>query len=252
MFTFNGKVVWVTGSSTGIGRAIAVRFAENGASVVVHGNTNREEAEKTLAEVRSTGADGLLVMGDVSDRGQVDKMAAEVKECFGQLDVLVNNAGTMIKRAKIEDIDIETLDRILNVNFKSIIHVIQASLPLMKQQEKGVILNMTSVAARNGGSNGAVGYAAAKGAVSTLTRGLAKELIGNNIRVNGIAPGIIATPFHDRYSAPEHRVKMAAQIPVGREGTADEVAGAALYLASDYASYVTGEIIEVNGGMLMD
>ncbi len=252
MFNLKGKVVWVTGSSTGIGRAIAIKFAESGASVVVHGNSNKTEAEKTLQEVESKGGDSLLVLGDVTDRSQVDRMTDEINGKFGRIDVLINNAGTMVKRAKVEDIDLETLEKILAINFTSVVQVTQSALPIMKQQEAGVIINMTSIAARNGGGGGAVTYAAAKGAVSTLTRGLAKELAEDGIRVNGIAPGVIETPFHERYSTPELVGKMVAAAPLGRAGTAEEIAGAALYLASDLASYVTGEIIEVNGGMLMD
>ncbi|WP_203333690.1 SDR family NAD(P)-dependent oxidoreductase [Planococcus beigongshangi] len=252
MFSFDNKVVWVTGSSTGIGRAIAVKFAENGAHVVVHGNTNKVEAEKTREEVSRKGGNSLLVIGDLTDRNQVNRMTEEIRNKFGRIDVLINNAGTMIKRVKIEEIEIDTLEKILNVNFTSVIHVTQSVLPLMKEQRKGVIINMTSIAARTGGGPGGVLYAAAKGAVSTFTRGLAKEMIENNIRVNGIAPGVINTPLHDRYSTVALREKMASNIPLGREGTAEEVAGAALYLASDLASYVTGEIIEVNGGLLMD
>ena len=252
MFSFDNKVVWVTGSSTGIGRAIAVKFAEHGATVIVHGNANKAEAEKTLSEVQSKGAKGLLVLGDVTDRSQVNQMTAEIEKEFGRIDILINNAGTMVKRARIEDIEADTLEKIININFTSVIHVTQSVLPLMKQQGQGAIINMTSVAARNGGSGGAVAYAASKGAVSTLTRGLAKEMVEYKIRVNAIAPGVITTPFHDRYSPPAQREKMISSVPLGREGTAEEVAGAALYLASDYASYVTGEIIEVNGGLLMD
>lgn len=252
MFTFNDKVVWVTGSSTGIGRAIAINFAEYGAKVIVHGNSNKEDAEKTLEAVKEKGAEAILVMGDVSDRQQVSQMIETIKEKFSKIDILVNNAGTMVKRAKIEEIDAETLQRIIDVNFSSVVYVTQAVLPLMRSQEKGSIINMTSIAARNGGGGGAVAYASAKAAVSTLTRGLAKELAGDNIRVNGIAPGIITTPFHERYSTPELRLNMAGQVPMGREGTPDEIAGAALYLASDVAGYITGEIIEINGGLLMD
>ncbi|TWT27762.1 SDR family NAD(P)-dependent oxidoreductase [Planomicrobium sp. CPCC 101110] len=252
MFNLIGKVVWVTGSSTGIGRAIAVKFAECGAKVVVHGNANKVEAEKTLKEVSSKGADSLLVLGDVTDRSQVDRMVVEIKEEFGQIDVLINNAGTMVKRAKVEEIEQDTLEKIFAINFTSVVQVTQAVLPLMKDRKKGVIVNMTSIAARNGGGGGAVIYAAAKGAVSTLTRGLAKELAEDGIRVNGIAPGVIATPFHERYSTPELVEKMVAAAPLGRAGQAEEIAGAALYLASDLSSYVTGEIIEINGGVLMD
>ncbi|WP_209121638.1 SDR family NAD(P)-dependent oxidoreductase [Alkalihalobacillus sp. BA299] len=252
MYSFDQKVVWVTGSSTGIGRAIALAFAEHGADVVVHGNSNLSKAEETLEMVRSKGVKAILVSGDVTDRGQVNQMASEIEKEFGRLDILINNAGTMVTRTKIEDLDVDTWNDIMNINLNSVFHVTQAALPLLKQQKEGQIINMTSLAARNGGGPGAVAYATAKGAVSTFTRGLAKELVGYNIRVNGIGPGIITTPFHDRYSTAEMRKGMANQVPLGREGTAEEVAGAALYLASPYASYITGEIIEVNGGLLMD
>jgi 3-oxoacyl-[acyl-carrier protein] reductase len=242
----------VTGSSTGIGRAIALAFAEHGADVVVHGNSNLTDAEETLKMVQEKDAKGILVTGDVTDRQQVDQMVAEIEKQFGQLDILINNAGTMVTRTKIEDLDQNTWDKIMNINLNSVFHVTQAALPLLKKQTEGQIINMTSLAGRNGGGVDAVAYAAAKGAVSTFTRGLAKELVADNIRVNGIGPGIISTPFHDRYSTDEMRQGMAKQVPLGREGTAEEVAGAALYLASPYASYITGEIIEVNGGLLMD
>jgi 3-oxoacyl-[acyl-carrier protein] reductase len=251
LFSFQDKVVFVTGSSTGIGRAIALKFAENGASVIVHGNSNVVAAEETLKEIRKSGSKAMLVTGDVTDREKVKQMVSEIRSSFSRIDILINNAGTMVKRAKIEELDVESWNKIMDINVNSVFHVTQAVLPLMKGTEEGSIINMTSLAARNGGGGGAVAYASAKAAVSTFTRGLAKELADSNIRVNGIAPGIITTPFHDRYSTDEMRKSMAGQVPLGREGTADEVAGTALYLASHYASYITGEIIEVNGGLLM-
>lgn len=252
MFSFKEKVVWVTGSSTGIGREIALAFAENGANVIVHGNSSVKEAEITLKEVRDRGASALLVLGDVTNRNEVDRMAAEIIHKYKQIDVLVNNAGAMVKRSKIEDLDLETWTKIIDLNLTSVLHVTQSVLPFMKKQKKGSIINMTSIAARNGGGGGAVAYAAAKGAVSTLTRGLAKELVDSNIRVNGIAPGVISTPFHEKFTTAEMRKQTAAQVPLGREGTAKEIAGGALFLASDEASYIIGEILEINGGLLMD
>jgi 3-oxoacyl-[acyl-carrier protein] reductase len=252
LFTFDGKVVWITGSSTGIGRAIALKFAEYGANVIVHGNNNVQEAERTFREVENLGGENLLVLGDLTDRDQVNKLVSEIREKYNRIDILINNAGTMVTRSKIEDLEQDTWNKIIDINLNSVFHVTQAVLPLMKQQKEGSIINMTSLAARNGGGGGAVAYAAAKGAVSTLTKGLAKELAGDGIRVNGIGPGIITTPFHDRYSTDEMRKGMAEQVPLKREGSPEEVAGAALYLASDYASYITGEVIEVNGGLLMD
>lgn len=252
MNVVENKVVWVTGSSSGIGKALACGFADHGADVIVHGHHNIQGAQEVVDEIRRKGRKAFLVKGDVTNRSEVQEMVSQIKAEFGRVDIVINNAGTMVKRSQTENLDDATWDQIMDINLKSVFIVTQEALPLMKTQEKGQIVNMTSLAARNGGGGGAVAYATAKGGVSTFTRGLAKELAEYNIRVNGIGPGVISTPFHDRYSTNEMRQKMARQVPLGREGTPEEVVGAALYLASDYASYVTGEIIEVNGGMLMD
>ncbi len=252
MYSFNGQVVWVTGSSTGIGRAAAVGFAEHGADVVVHCNSSEKEAQEVVQEIEEMGRKALLVKGDVSNKNEVETMVEQIKETFGRIDVLVNNAGSMVKRARLEELDEDLFDRIMAVNLKSVYLVTKAVFPLMKAQGKGRIINVTSVAARNGGGYGSIAYAASKGGVSTMTRGLAKDLVEYNILVNGIAPGIITTPFHDRFSPGPIREKQLASIPLGREGTPEETIGAALFLASSYADYLTGEIIEVNGGQLMD
>ncbi|WP_135557591.1 SDR family NAD(P)-dependent oxidoreductase [Paenibacillus cymbidii] len=252
MFTFHNKVVWVTGSSTGIGRAAALAFAGHGADVVIHCQSSVEAARVLEEEVEQLGRRCLLVQGDVADRAQVERMTAEIEAGFGQLDILINNAGSLIQRARLEDLDEELWDRIMAVNLKSVYLVTKAALPLLKRADRGRIVNVTSIAARNGGGYGSIAYASAKGGVSTMTRALAKDLIGYGITVNGIAPGVIATPFHDRFTPPDIRAKTLGSIPFGREGTPEETVGAALYLASSYADYVTGEIIEVNGGQLMD
>ena len=142
-------------------------------------------------------------------------------------------------------------DRVMDVNLKSVYLVSRAVVPIMRRQGSGRIINMTSVAARNGGGPGSAAYATAKGGVSTLTRAMAKELVSDHILVNGVAPGIITTPFHDRFTPPDMRGGMTAAIPIGREGTPEEVAGAVVFLASPAADYLVGEIIEVNGGQLM-
>ncbi|MEB3103805.1 SDR family NAD(P)-dependent oxidoreductase [Ferviditalea candida] len=252
MYSFEGKVVWVTGSSTGIGRAVALGFAAHGADVIVHCNQNLAEGESVAAEISGMGREALLVQGDVSKKNIVESMVSKINDRFGRIDILVNNAGSMVKRVRLEQLDEETWDRILDVNLKSVFLVTQAALPLMKPQGKGRIVNVTSIAARNGGSIGALAYATSKGGVSTLTRNLAKELLEYNILVNGIAPGVISTPFQDRFTPPETRQKLGNQILMGREGTPEEMVGAVLFLSSDYSNYITGEIIEINGGQLMD
>jgi 3-oxoacyl-[acyl-carrier protein] reductase len=193
----------------------------------------------------------MLVGGDVSDAGEVERMAREIEDRYGRIDVLVNNAGSLIERRNFSEMTEDLWDRVMSVNLKSVFLCSKAVLPMMKRQGRGRIINMTSVAARNGGGPGSAAYASAKGGVSTLTRAMAKELVSENILVNGVAPGIITTPFHDRFTPPDVRERMTAVIPIGREGTPEEVAGAVLFLASPWANYLVGEIIEVNGGQLM-
>jgi 3-oxoacyl-[acyl-carrier protein] reductase len=252
MYTFKDKVVWVTGSSTGIGRAIALAFAQHGADVIVHANSSVEQAKQVQAEIEAMGRKSFLVIGHVGRNAEVERMVAEITEYVDRIDVLVNNAGAMIERARLEQLDEALFDEIMAVNLKSVYLVTKAALPYLKNAPRGKIINMTSIAARNGGGFGSIAYASAKGGVSTMTRALAKDLVEYGINVNGIAPGIITTPLHDKSTPPDVRAGLLATIPMKREGTPEETAGAALFLASDHANYLTGEIIEVNGGQLMD
>ena len=248
---FSEEVAWVTGSSTGIGRAVAEALADQGRRVVVHYNASGDEAKKVVDGISASGGEAMLVGGDVSDAGEVRRMVGEIEERYGRLDVLVNNAGSLIERRTLADMSEDLWDRVMGVNLKSVYLCSQAALPLMRRRGRGRIINLTSVAARNGGGPGSVAYATAKGGVSTLTRAMAKELVGENILVNGVAPGIITTPFHDRFTPPEMREKMTGAIPLGREGTPGETASVVAFLASPAADYLVGEIIEVNGGQLM-
>jgi 3-oxoacyl-[acyl-carrier protein] reductase len=248
---FSEEVAWVTGSSTGIGAASAVALARQGCRVAVHYNRSEDEAREVMEQITASGGDAMLVGGDVSDAGEVERMASEVEDRYGRLDVLVNNAGSLIERRSFSEMTEDLWDRVISVNLKSVFLCSKAVLPMMKRQGSGRIINMTSVAARNGGGPGSAAYASAKGGVSTLTRAMAKDLVSENILVNGVAPGVITTPFHDRFTPPDVRENMAAAIPMGREGTPEEVAGAVLFLASPWADYLVGEIIEVNGGQLM-
>jgi 3-oxoacyl-[acyl-carrier protein] reductase len=248
---FSEEVAWVTGSSTGIGAASAVALADAGCRVAVHYNRSEDEAREVVEGIRSSGGEAMLVGGDVADAGEVERMAGEIEDRYGRLDVLVNNAGSLIERRRFSEITEDLWDRVMDVNLKSVFLCSQAVLPTMMRQGGGRIINVTSVAARNGGGPGSAAYATAKGGVSTLTRAMAKELVSDNILVNGVAPGVITTPFHERFTPPEVRERMTAGIPIGREGTPEEVAGAVVFLASPAADYLVGEIIEVNGGQLM-
>ena len=249
---FSEEVAWVTGSSTGIGRAVAEALAGQGRKVVVHYNSSEDEARDVAEGISSSGGEAMVVGGDVSDAGEVDRMVGEIEDRYGRLDVLVNNAGSLVERRTLSEMTEDLWDRVMGVNLKSVYLCSRAVLPMMKRQGAGRIVNMTSVAARNGGGPGSVAYATAKGGVSTLTRAMAKELVGENILVNGVAPGIITTPFHDRFTPPDVRENFKSAIPLGREGTPEETASVVAFLASPAANYLVGEIIEVNGGQLMN
>ncbi len=249
---FSGEVAWVTGSSKGIGKATVLGLAEQGCDVAVHYGSSEDEAKEVTEQVKAYGRDALLVRGDVSEAEDVRRMVREIEDHYGRIDILVNNAGSMVERLTLSEMTEDVWDRVMDVNLKSVYLCSQAVLPVMKRQGKGRIINMSSVSARNGGSPSSVAYATAKGGVSTLTRAMARELVSDGILVNAVAPGRIATPFHDEFTPAEKREEAAQSIPLGREGTAEEVVGAILFLASSQANYILGEVIEVNGGMLMD
>jgi len=248
-----GKVVLITGASTGIGAAAAQTFAKAGAKVVVHYNASRDQAAEVVAGIKSGGGEAVAVGGDVTVEGDIKRIVAESVAAFGgRIDVLINNAGGMLGRVPIADYTVEHINRVLMLNCTQVALFMREVVPVMKRQKAGNVINVTSIAARHGGGGGAILYAGAKGFVSTVTRGWAKELVGDNIRVNAVSPGVITTPFHERYSTPAQMAAMQATVPMNRLGTADECAGTFLYLASDTLSgYVTGQIIEVNGGQLM-
>ena len=249
--TFSGEIAWVTGSSKGIGRAVAVALAEAGCDVVVHYGGSEDEAREVADEIEGFGREVLLVRGDVSEQGDVERMAGEIEERFGGVDVLVNNAGSFVERRAFEEMDGNLWDRILSVNLKSVFLVTRAVLPLMRRRGGGRIVNMSSIAARSGGSADSLAYSAAKGGVDTLTRGLAGVLVSDGILVNAVAPGRIDTPLHDEFTPQEKRERAAQGIPLEREGSPEEVAAAVVFLASRAAGYIVGETIEVNGGLRM-
>jgi 3-oxoacyl-[acyl-carrier protein] reductase len=246
------KVVLVTGASTGIGAAAARAFGRAGSKVVVHYNASRDAAESVVADIRGAGGTAHGVAGDVTQRGEPARIVAEALALHGRLDVLVNNAGGLVGRTRIEDYSEPFLHDVLMLNVTQVAMFMRAAVPVMRGQKRGNIINVASIAARHGGGGGAVIYAGAKGFIATATRGWAKEVVGDGIRVNAVSPGVITTPFHDRYTTAEQLRAMQATIPMNRLGTADECAGAFLFLASDALSgYVTGQIIEVNGGQYM-
>jgi 3-oxoacyl-[acyl-carrier protein] reductase len=246
------KVVLVTGASTGIGAATAKGFAANGARVMVHYNASKAEAGAVVAEIIAAGGEAALVQGDISDRSVPARIVADTVKHFGRIDVLINNAGGMLGRKWLGEMDDAHYDRVMDLNVWSVVAFMREVVPLMKAQGGGNIINVSSIAARHGGGGGSVLYASAKGFVSTFTKGMAKELIGANIRVNAVSPGTITTPFHERYSTAEQLEAGRKTIPQGRLGIAEDCVGTFLFLASDSLSgYLVGQVIEVNGGQYM-
>jgi 3-oxoacyl-[acyl-carrier protein] reductase len=250
MDDLKGKVVLVTGASTGIGAACATAFGALGCKVAVHYHSSRAAALEVAAAIEQAGGEALVVQGDLRLTADCARVVSETAARFDRIDVLINNAGAMVKRVPIGDITDQIFDEVVVLNVRSILMCTKYALPHMPAGSS--IINLTSVAARHGGGPGASLYAGSKGFVSTATKGLAKELVERRIRVNAVAPGVIMTPFHDKFSTPEQLEAMRRTIPMGRLGTTDECVGAFIYLASETLSgYVTGQILEVNGGQYM-
>ena len=251
MLDFGNQVVLVTGAGSGIGAAVAEGFGRLGAQVVVHYGHNREGAEKVVGAIQEAGGSASAVPADLGDPIAAARLVDDVAAQHGRLDVLVNNAGDLLGRMPISEMTDELFARIMDLNMTSVFAACRQAVPVMRRHGGGSIVNVTSVAARTGGAGGSVAYATSKGAVSTFTRGLAKEVATDGIRVNAIAPGIITTPFHERHTSDAQMAGMVSGIPMGRAGTPEECVGAVLFLASSAMSgYVTGQIIEINGGQL--
>jgi 3-oxoacyl-[acyl-carrier protein] reductase len=245
-----GKVALITGASTGIGAAAAHAMASHGVKVVVHYNASVSEAERVAGDIKAAGGEAALVRGDVMQSASVKQIVAGALAAFGRIDILINNAGGIVQRMPIEAYSDAYLDDVIALNVKQVAWFIREIVPVMRKQGGGNIINVSSIAAKIGGGGNSVIYAGAKGFISTATRGWARELAGDRIRVNAVSPGVITTPFHAGHTSDEQLRKMQASIPMKRLGAPDDCAGTFVYLASDEMSgYVTGEIIEVNGGM---
>ncbi|MEP4766653.1 MAG: SDR family oxidoreductase [Roseibium sp.] len=248
---FAGKGILITGASTGIGAELARTFAAQGAKVGLHYNSSKDAAEALAAEIRSAGGTVELIRADAS---KPEELAAAIKDAasrLGGLYGLINNAGGMVRRVPYEEVTDKDYDEIMDLNARSILVASKAALPYLKQ-DGGFVINTTSIAARNGAGGGAGLYGSSKSFVSNVTRGMAKEWIQYGIRVNAVSPGVITTPFHERYSTQAQLDAMLATVPQGRLGVASDCVGAFLFLASDLlAGYVIGQTIEVNGGQLM-
>jgi 3-oxoacyl-[acyl-carrier protein] reductase len=246
-----GKVALVTGASSGIGYATAVALAEQGAAVAINYHKNATGAQKARQQIAEAGGRAIVIQADVTKSQEVTTLVEGVTNELGAIDILINNAGSLIERLRILDLTEERWDEVIDLNLKSAFLCSKAVVASMMERRTGTIINITSIAGRNGGALGSIHYSTAKGGLITFTKGLAKELAPFGVRVNSVSPGVIDTPYHEQFSTSEAISAMVANTPLGRVGSAEETAKVIAFLASDAASFIVGETIEVNGGMLM-
>ncbi|MFK7746126.1 MAG: SDR family NAD(P)-dependent oxidoreductase [Roseobacter sp.] len=241
-----GQTAIVTGGGRDIGRATALKLASEGACVAINYFSSSDGADTAVAEITALGGRAFAMKGDLTKQADVDALVSKTVETFGGLNILVNNSGGLVGRKKIAEMELDHWNAVMDLNLTSVFMTTKACLAHMKT---GAIVNLASQAARDGGGGGAVAYAASKGAVSTMTRGLAKEL-GPDIRVNALCPGMIDTDFHNVHTPDDARRGYEASAPVRRQGTPEDTANLVLFLACDDSAFITGANVDINGGML--
>jgi len=245
-----GKTALVTGASRGIGAATALALANNGASrLILHYNSHRPGIDAVMAAVERAGAEAAAIQADLGTSAGVESFLQSLKATGAGVDILVNNAGSLVQRAKLADFTPELFDRVITLNVKSAWFIAQAVAPHMIARKSGFIVNVSSIAARNGGGIGATVYAAAKAAVAAMTKGMMKELAPYGIRVNAVSPGTVDNNFHAQFSTRQILDAVVAATPAGTLGTNEEVADTIVFLCSPAARYIHGQTIEINGGM---
>src|SRR5262245_62113020 len=247
--TLAGRVALVTGAGTGIGRAVAVALAKAGAAVAIHYHTSARNAGESLTAIESAGGHGVLLPGDLTSEDQANAVVDQTVARFGRLDILFNNAGSPLRHARIEECPTDLWRQAFDVNINSAFFVTRRAIPHLRSDGCGSIINNLSLSVQTGGQ-GTGPYVAAKGALQALTRSLAREL-APLIRVNAIMPGVIETPHHERFSTPEKLAEYRKQTPLGRNGRAEEVAQAVVFLAGDGSAFITGALLDINGGRFL-
>lgn len=244
--SLEGKTAIVTGAGRDIGRACAMRLAKEGASVALSYHASSAGAEAVAAEIIALGGQAIAVQADLNNSDEAANLVTKTVEAFGSVEILVNNTGGLVERKKISEMSVDHWNHVMSLNCTSTFLMVKACLPHMKS---GTIVNIASQAGRDGGGPGAIPYATSKGAVMTMTRGLAKEL-GPDIRVNALCPGMVDTDFHNIFTKPEVRTHVANASPVKREGSPEDIANAVYFLASEQSAFMTGANVDINGGML--
>lgn len=249
--SLSDKTALITGASSGIGAATAQLFARLGARVAIGYNRNVQGADQVSESIQQAGGTSITVQAEMLHSAEISRLVEETTGKLGAINILVNNAGSLVERVTFEKMTEALWDEVMDLNLKSAMLATQAVASGMIERQQGAVINIVSIAGRNGGGPGAGAYATAKGGLITLTKAQAKELAPHGIRVNAVSPGVIDTPFHEVFSTPEMMANFVKSIPMGRVGKSEEVANAIAFLASEAASYITGETIEVNGGQLM-
>jgi 3-oxoacyl-[acyl-carrier protein] reductase len=249
---FKGKSALITGASRGIGAATAISLAEAGVSrFLLHYNSNPEGVTATVKALHELGVEAQTFQADLSTTEGIHQAQGEIAARAGEVDILINNAGSLVQRAKLPEFTEALYDQVMNLNVKSAWFIAQTVARGMVERKSGYIINISSIAARNGGGPGATIYASAKAAVATFTKGMAKELAPHGVRVNAVSPGTVDNHFHEVFSTRQMLDSVIAQTPAGRLSSNEDVSDVIVFLCSDAARYIHGQTIEINGGMFM-
>ncbi len=252
MNSLRDKTALITGGGSGIGKAISTELAELGARICIHYFSSSESANALAEQVHSTGGSAFTIGADLTREEEVNRLFTELGKRFDGLDILINNAGDLVARYRLEEMSYEFYRKVLAVNLDSMMLVTRAAIPLMKNRGWASIVNLASLAGRKGGHGGSLIYATAKGAVLTFTRALSTELAPYGIRVNALAPGLIlGSRFHEVHTTEASKRETIAGIPLGRAGTCEDIARAAAFFASEYNGFITGATLDINGGVYL-
>ncbi len=243
------KKVLITAGAQGIGEAITKQFIESGADVAIHYFSSAERANQLKEEAIKKGQQAVAIGGDLTKEADANALVNQAVEVLGGLDILINNAGSLVARKRLHEIETDFWNEVMDINMTSMMLVTRAATPHLIKNEQSSIVNLASLAGRKGGHAGSLAYSTSKGAILTFTRALSAEFGPQGVRVNAVAPGLIlGTAFHNTHTTKASAEKTIAGIPVQRAGNADDVARAVLYLASEYDGFITGATLDINGG----